>query len=287
MLNKSLDNTSVIKLKQLIASRFGKGLEIRQLMDMSGSEISIVTMKGSDLHIPIHAEGHFLGTAVVPAALDLNEEKKSDLAQMVRLVLEPTMYNWYLERKETNLQQLADAQFPTDNLKLFGEEIPPINETLEQNDADSSGGLQRSQLISNLIHLEGKNPLMVKKIALQLHEMTHRWAFVPFADVKDQLQTALDISKMGAMTIFVDEVQALSSQEQDLLLEYLAAPRCDEEPLVITASSLTMGELKNSDLHPHLLDEVEINSFEVERAPLGYQNLKEVLELFFLRDKNS
>jgi hypothetical protein len=35
------------------------------------------------------------------------------------------------------------------------------------------------------------------------------------------------------------------------------------------------------------LDEVEINSFEVERAPLGYQNLKEVLELFFLRDKNS
>ena len=58
-------------------------------------------------------------------------------------------------------------------------------------------------------------------------------------------------------------------------------------PLVMTSSGLTIGELKSSDLHPHLLDEVEINTFEVERAPLGYHNLKEVLELFFLRDKNS
>ncbi len=285
MLKRTVEHTSVTKLKQLVASRFGKDLEIRQLMDLRGQDGSEdLTLKGSDLHIPIRMEGHFLGTAVVSEAAELNRQNQEDLAQVVRLVLEPTLYNWYLERKESNLQQLSEAQFPVDNIQIFKEELPSI-ESLFQEDADFDEDLQKPTLISNLIHLESKNNVIVKKIALQLHEMTHRWAFVPFQDIKSQLTTVVDILNLGAMTVFIENLQTLTAQDQELVLEYIKSPRSDEEPLLITSSSLSKEELKNSDLHPELVEQIEINTFEADRAPLVYQSLKEVLELFFLSDK--
>lgn len=284
---RSQEDNSVIKLKQLIASRYGKGLEIRQLMDLAGVEDEeSILIRGSDLHIPIQAEGNFLGTAVIPQAMDLSEDKKNDIAQVVRMILKPTLYNWYLERKENNIQQLAEAQFPTENLQLFGEELPNIDDLIDDNVTFDEDSEESPQLSSNLIHLEGKNLLLVKKAAFQLHEMTHRWAFVPFADIRSQVQSVLDISKMGAMTIFVEEVLSLSTEDQSLLVEFMSSPRSDSEPLIITSSRLSMEEIRSSDIHPHLIDEIEVNSFEVDRAPIGYQNLKEVLELFFLRDKD-
>lgn len=287
MLRRTFEDTSVTKLRQLLASRYGKGLEIRQLADLTNLDNDeSIHLKGSELHIPIQAEGNFLGTAVIPEARDLAEDKKSDIAQVVRMVLKPTLYNLYLERKENNLQQLADAQFSTENLQLFGEDLPSFDELLSDETVLSESDSSKAQLSSNLIHLDGTNVIMIKKAALQLHEMTHRWAFVPFNDVKDQLKTALDISKMGAMTIFTEEVSSLSTEDQALLLEYMDSPRSDAEPLIITSSRLSLAELRNSDLHPHLLDEIEVNSFEVDRAPLGYQSMKEVLELFFLGDKD-
>ncbi len=287
MLRRTYEDTSVTKLRQLLASRYGKGLEIRQLADLSNlNDDESILLKGSELHIPIRAEGNFLGTAVIPEARDLAEDKKSDIAQVVRMILKPALYNLYLERKESNLQQLADADFSTENLQLFGEELPSFDELLSDDSVLAENEKSEAQLSSNLIHLDGTNTIMIKKAALQLHEMTHRWAFVPFNDVKDQLKTALDISKMGAMTIFVEEAGSLSTEDQNLLLEYMDSPRSDAEPLIITSSRLSLAELRNSDLHPHLIDEIEVNSFEVDRAPLGYQSLKEVLELFFLGDKD-
>jgi hypothetical protein len=281
MLNKTLDNTSVIKLKKLIASRYGKSLEIRQLMDLSGmGEETKAWLRGRDLHIPIQVNGSILGTAVVPEADDLDIKGQSDLAQMVQMILEPTLYSWYLERKENNLNQLASAQFSTENIQLFGEKLPDIEEIDEEIRLAS---LARPQLVSNFIHLEGKNILMVKKAALQLHELTHRWGFVPFADIRSQLKSALDLANMGAMTIFIENIETLDVEGQELLLEYVSSPRSDEEPLVVTTSAIRLKDLKNTTIHSHLMDEMEVNVFEVDRTPLSHGKLKEVLELFFLK----
>lgn len=281
MLNKTLDNTPVLKLKKLIASRFGKSLEVRQLLDISGmGEIASAILRGRDLHIPIQVNGNVLGTAIVADADDLDQMGRSDLTQMVQTVLEPTLYNWYLERKESNLSQLADAQFSTENLHLFGEDLPDIEEIDEE---IRQMALTKNQLVSNFIHLEGTNALMIKKAALQLHEMTHRWAFVPFADIRSQLKTSLDLARLGAMTVFIEKVEELDAEGQEILREYIASPRSDEEPLIVTTSELSPARLRETSLHAHLIDEMEVNLFEVDRAPLTHAQLKEVLELFFLK----
>ncbi|WP_373998519.1 hypothetical protein [Bdellovibrio bacteriovorus] len=284
MQNSTLDSSFVNRLKQILASRYGKGLQVRQLMDLAELSAEDVFTRGRDLHIPIRVNGSILGTAVVPSADDLNAEKRQGVAQLVRMVLEPAMYKWYLDQKESNLLELSKANLTLDNVALFGEDpLPSIDEILSDTELDLNEGLA-TELISQLIHLEGRSENTNKKVALQLHEITGRWAFVPFNDIKGQLHSAQDIAKMGAMTIFVENVEKLNAAEQELLMDYIAEERSSEEPLIITSSSVTLDELTRSDLASDLVDELSVNCFEVDRAPLTTQGLKEVLELFFMKD---
>lgn len=286
MQNSTLDSSFVNRLKQILASRYGKGLQIRQLMDLaelSSAEESFT--RGRDLHIPISVNGSILGTAVVPSADDLNAEKRQGVTQLVRMVLEPAMYKWYLDQKEANLVELNKAQPLLDNVRLFGEEpLPSIDDILSDNLVQLNESPSGADLISNLIHLEGRSENTNKKVALQLHELTGRWAFVPFNDIKGQLHSSQDIAKMGAMTIFIENVESLNAAEQELLMDYIAEERASDEPLLITSSSQNLDELAKSTLSSDMVDELSVSCFEVDRAPLTTQGLKEVLELFFLKD---
>lgn len=287
MLNSSLDSSFIDRLKDILASRYGKGLQVRQLTDLNekGSSQKNIYLRGSDLHIPLSTNEAFLGTAVIPSATDLDEEKKEAIAQLVRMVLEPAMYRWHLEQRENNLLEVSKAHLNVENLQLFGEPLPNIEE-LEKDLIEMDAQIDKSELISHLIHLEGAHETSNKKVALQLHDLTSRWAFVPFNDIKGQLHSSEDICKLGAMTIFIEHIENLNDPEQELLLEYLAEERSAEEPLIISSSRLTLAQLADLEsLKPHLKDEIEVNNFEVDRAPMTLQGLKEVLELFFLKDQ--
>lgn len=281
----TLDSSFVERLKQILASRYGKGLQIRQLMDLSDiSDAEEMFTRGRDLHIPIKVNGNFLGTAVVPSADDLNSEKRSGVAQLVRMVLEPAMYKWYLDQKEANLEELNKIQPNLDNVRLFGESLPSLDDILNDESPDLNESPE-NELVSHLIHFEGRSEKNNKKIALQLHELTGRWAFVPFNDIKGQLHSSMDIARMGGMTIFVENVENLNSSEQELLLEYINEDHLPDEPLIVTSSLKNLDELGDiSTLDSKFVDELSVNCFEVDRAPMTAQGLKEVLELFFLKD---
>jgi hypothetical protein len=285
MLNTSLDSSFIDRLKQILASRYGKGLQIRQLMDISEMDLEQeIFARGRDLHIPLRVNGHFLGTAVVPSADDLDSEKRQGVAQLVRMVLEPAMYRWYLEQKENNLIEISKAVPNLEKIQLFGEELPPITDDLIEDELMEPS---TSQLVTSIIHLEGRFDTTNKKVALHLHELTSRWAFVPFNDIKGQLHSAHDIAKMGEMTIFIEKLEDLNPSEQELLMEYLCEEHIAEEPLIVTSSKLSLEELaKLENMSPLLLDEVAVNTFEVDKAPMTSQGLKDVLELFFLKDQS-
>ncbi|UXR65874.1 hypothetical protein EZJ49_06380 [Bdellovibrio bacteriovorus] len=281
----TLDSSFVERLKQILANRYGKGLQIRQLMDLSDiSDAEEMFTRGRDLHIPIRVNGNFLGTAVVPSADDLNSEKRSGVAQLVRMVLEPAMYKWYLDQKEANLEELNKVQPNLENVRLFGESLPSIDDILNDESPDLNES-PANELISHLIHFEGRSENNNKKIALQLHELTGRWAFVPFNDIKGQLHSSMDIARLGGMTIFVENVENLNVSEQELLMEYISEDHLNDEPLIVTSSLKNLDELGAvSTLDSKFVDELSVNCFEVDRAPLTAQGLKEVLELFFLKD---
>lgn len=286
MQNSTLDSSFVVRLKQILANRYGKGLQIRQLMDLAELQSGEAFTRGRDLHIPIQVNGAVLGTAVVPAVDDLNAEKKQGVTQLVRMVLEPAMYKWYLDQKEANLAELSKAHMDLDldNVRLFGEERLPSLDDILNDTAEYPNEGPANELISHLIHLEGSSENTNKKIALQLHELTGRWAFVPFNDIKGQLHSTQDIAKLGAMTIFVENVETLNPAEQELLMEYINEEHFSDEPLLLTSSLKNLDELAKTELSSDLVDELSVNCFEVDRAPLNTQSLKEVLELFFMKD---
>ncbi len=273
----------VERLKEIVHSRYGKGLEVRSMMDIANLNLkSDAQIKGVDLHIPIQVNGSYLGTAVVKEGSDLNDQQTSSLVQLVRMALEPSMYNTYLERKERNLQEINKAQYDVSNLSVFGEvdNYDFTNDSLSENNELQGDAL----LVSNLIHLEGTQETLIKKVALQLHEMTHRWAFVPFKDIREQIKNVEDLIKFGAMTIFIEKVETLSATEQAIINEFVDQARTDEDPLIITTSQKNMMQLRNDpQLGNIILDELSVNSFEVDHSPLSYQNLREVLELFFFK----
>ncbi|XGC80731.1 hypothetical protein ACES2L_15510 [Bdellovibrio bacteriovorus] len=284
MQHSTLDSSFVNRLKQILASRYGKGLQIRQLMDLGELISEDVYTRGRDLHIPIKVNGSILGTAVVPSADDLNTEKRQGVAQLVRMVLEPAMYKWYLDQKESNLAEITKAQVNLDNVRLFGDDpMPSIDELLKEDEVEPNEGLV-SDLVSHLIHLQGRSENTNKKVALQLHELTGRWAFVPFNDIKGQLHSAHDIAKLGAMTIYIENAESLNAAEQELLMDYINEEPFADEPLIITSSSVSVEQLSTTSLTSPMIDEITVNCFEVDRAPMSTEGLKEVLELFFIKD---
>ena len=270
-------DTALVKLKQLLSSRYGKGLELRRLMDLSKLKVgSEPIVQGNDLYIPIVVQEQFLGTAIIPHGWELCEDKKKSVTQLVRMVLEPKLYNEFLERRETNLASIESFNFSTSNLSLFAEELQD----------DEVEFQEEKTLITSLLHLQGHDYSLIKKVALQIHDFSARWAFVPFEDVSKDLNSAMDICNLGAMTLFVENVESLSAEHQALLAEYTKSPRSLTEPLLLTSSTFSMEALSTRLTNAALLADIQESHLEVERAPLNSTMLRELLDLFFHKDEN-
>jgi hypothetical protein len=271
--------TSVLRLQQLIKSRYGKGVKVLPMMQVSSDHLLNSFFNGSDLHIPIFVNQNYLGTAVVSDATDLSIDEKESMVETIRMVLEPSLYTKWLRRREENLTQVSKADFmPADNLVLFND--------LERKylDEDHQEENLNVRLISNLIHLHGKNDFLNKRVAYQIHELSNRWAFLPLQDL--EVRTVADLVNLGAVTLFVDTVEMLSQTKQKLILDYLASPRSSEEPLIVTSSALPLSELKASQkVDAKLLEEMTYTCFEVDRSPLSGDKLKDVLEMMFFEQR--
>lgn len=269
-------DTALVKLKQLLSSRYGKGLELRRLIDLSKLKVnSEPVVQGNDLFIPIVVQEQFLGTAIIPHGWELSSDKKKSITQLVRMVLEPKLYNEFLERRESNLQTIESLNFSANNLSLFAD-----NE-MEEIETDKP-----QHLITSLLHLQGRDSSLIKKVALQIHDFSARWAFIPFEDVCKELHTALDICNLGGMTLYVENVENLSADHQALLADYLKSPRSLSEPLILTTSMLPLAELCNQLTNSEFNADLQASSLDVERAPLNSRMLRELLDLFFHKDEN-
>lgn len=272
--------TSFLRLQQLIKSRYGKGVKVLPMMKVSSEHLlNSAYFQGSDLHIPIIVKQNFLGTAVIPEASDLSVDEKDSLVETIKLVLEPSLYSKWVKNREENMSHISQLDFaPADNIVLFND--------LEKKYLDASHQEQNLhvRLISNLIHLHGKNEFLTKRVAYQLHELTNRWAFLPLKDLSE-IKDVNDMLQLGAVTLYVDRVEELSESKQGLILKYLASPRSAEEPLIITASALPLSELKaTTKLQDAIIEEMTFTCFEVDRVPLSNAELKDILELMFFEN---
>lgn len=266
MNNPDSQDQTMSKLRELLSKRFGKNLELQRLIDVSEIEKEGGTLvRRSDLLIPLRIENAYLGTAVIPTGADLSDEHRLQVAQVVRMILEPKLYRDFLETTENNLQKASEEA---------------------EEEIEKKSSAQGPVLLSHLIHLHAHDPQRIKRSALVLHEMTERWAFAPLSDVAHQVETASDLRKLGAITLFVEDVETLSEKLQTTLLDFLELPKQKDDPLIITASSKGPQELlKVPSLLESFVEELTVNTLELDRISLSERGLREVLNLMFFQEE--
>lgn len=246
--------SSINKLKQLVQKRFGKGLEINRLTDLNSVQSGTdFFFKKTDMVIPIFHEDAYLGTAIVKKADEVDKEQWFTLASLVKMTLTPALYSQYLSLQENNIQVETEEQSFQGDLKI----------------------------VSQVIHLNGINEIVLK-VAHQIHETEKRWGFVPFTELNIKLEDIEDLKKLGAMTIFIKNLTELNLQQQEIIAAYLEQVSGPEYPLVIIGSSLNLDEVAN---HPAITTDLLLGlnefTFEVNKAPMNYAKLREVVEMLF------
>ena len=222
MLETVRGDTSMLRLEALLQGRYGKGLVLRQIVDAEkirqidcwGGEFALIE---GDLHIPLRMNDNVLGTAVIPKATDLSIRSQGDIAELVKLVLEPQLYNKHLETKFVNLEQMLKNETHLAEVlngqNFFNESSFEIIETEENHD--------RQELLTSFVHLSSRNSELQLKAANVIHEITGNWAFLPFADVADQIHEINDLMDMGSVTLFIKDIEALTRPQQILVEEYI------------------------------------------------------------------
>lgn len=264
------EQSSINKLRSIIKSRFGKGLEISRLTDLkSVGPASDFFFKNTDLFIPIVQEETYLGTAIVPDAKEIDDRNLHSISTLVKMTLIPVLYSQFQALQESNLLASGTEMNSVSEVDDFG-----INRSESRGD---------SEIISHVIHLNGIKEI-VFKVAHQIHELDSRWAFLPYENVKNEFRSLQTIRNLGNITVFIEDVLALSLEEQKLIADYkgISSSRSSDEPLIVIGSQ---ADLKDLAAHPGIVSEMlyvmNEQTFEVNRAPLTYSKLKEAVEILF------
>lgn len=255
MLAEVLETSSVQRLRGILKSRYGKGLKVNFMVDATSIDLTAQSpcFKQGDLRIPIIANGKFFATAIVPNSTNLSAESVTQVSELVQLVLAPALLDWHLKQNELNAT-------PANNDE--GSPFPgmPIN---------APGFL-----------LESKSKQMISKVAIQIHEITERWASLRYADIKATLLNIQDIKELGALTIVIEDIHSLSTQEQALIAEYMVQADLKTEPLFLIGTSMPFHELlAKGQMITAFAKLLQDNRLELDRLPQNFKLLKESLEL--------
>lgn len=260
ILNQIEQTDSIKRLRQVVEQRYGKSLKLSFLNDshlLDCTKDASYFVRLGDLKVPIIVNGQFLATAVIPDAHDLDAKDHLALAHLAQMVLEPLCYNLYLENKVQSLN--APEMKASENVvELFYQD-----RSEEFIDKKSSPG-------SAVVCLRSLNPHRSKKVAELIHEISGRWASLPFQEIESQICTLEDIKTLGFLTLFVPDLLELKPEHQTILAQYSKIADRNEDPLVIVGSTLSSDDL------PAFLAK---NQLEVDRLPLNLASLRETLEL--------
>lgn len=260
MLTDVLRSPSVQRLAAILQSRYGTGLEVRFMVDAStGSwQGAQPSLSGTDLYIPITAEETFLGLAKVSGVAELSPPVLSAICDVVRLVLEPALYERYLEQVE--FQQRARI--------LSSESRPQPVHGLEE-------GNGHQDVKAVLLH--SRNPHKVYNMAVTLHEQTGRWAFLRYSDINRDFNK---LEEMGRATLLVQDLLEIDPHQWGLLKSFLLRSRPSEHPIILLGTSRTWLEWRSSGEIDHdILDLVAPYTAELDRWPLVRAQQEEAFRL--------
>lgn len=268
-----------LKAYDLIKEKYGKTLSYRGIKLVSGDKSasdagSMYYSNGDDLIIPLKSKNHNLGDVIVDRGSLLDPQQKSEVADLVKFLVEPKLYNMQLKQTEESLRNNRGR-----SLSLVEIEVDDVVELFGDDNA-------KRQTLSQIILLKSHTELTRNRVALKLHEMTERNLFVRLDDIIKSVSTLADLASLNDVTVYIDDVEKLDTQTLALLEGYLAQASADG-PLFLVGSSLSMESILEQSWPESLKRDLAGFYFDIDRVPLAQQASSEILDLLFFQFDNT
>ena len=268
----------IAKINRIIDGLMGCKLEFEPLQDLVQDQwnqeaLSALSSEASPLPFyiegrdqgrfgfPVCIEGTLAGLAVVEGFSQARPAQLINLAELVSLVLE---YGLMHEERVEGLRALEErtilGQEKASNvipLRPVRSLHPDYSNVIE--DFSSIRDVRPSSLTSTPLLIETKAGFPLHRIALEIHELSGRWAMFNIEDMpSDILNSREGLKELGAVTLFIRDLETLNVAQQLKLAEYLATQPSTEMPQVIAGlngSTANPSETFGNSHHilPHLL----------------------------------
>lgn len=268
-----------LKAYDLIKEKYGKTLSYRGIKLVSGEKSAadsdaMYYSNGDDLIIPLKSKNHNLGDVIVDRGSLLDPQQKSEVADLVKFLVEPKLYNMQLKQTEESLQKSMGR-----SLSLVEIEVEDVVDLYSNDNA-------KRQTLSQIILLKSHTELTRNRVALKLHEMTERNLFVRLDDIIKSVSTLADLASLNDVTVYIEDVEKLDPQTLSLLEGYLSQANPDG-PLFLVGSSLTMESILEKNWPESLKRDLAGFYFDIDRVPLAQQASSEILDLLFFQFDNT
>ena len=206
---------------------------------------------------PVRIKGTVAGLAVVEGFSQARPDQLIHLAELVSLVLE---YGLMHEERVEGLRALEERTvlgevkaanvIPLRPLRNLHADYMDI-----QNELPSIRDVRPSSLTSTPLLIETKSGFPLQRIALEIHELSGRWAMFNIEDMpSDFLNSREGLKELGAVTIFIRDLETLSVNQQLKLGEYLATIPSTEMPQIIAGLNGSAELVENERrVLPHLM----------------------------------
>ncbi len=254
------------KLKDILGQRYGMGLQMRFMQAVSqefGGDTFLQTQ--GDLHIPIRVEDKLLATAVLLRGGELQVVEQETASQLIRLFLEPELFNFYVRQMSHN---------------MVTEKSADIVSIYEPMDMDIEDEVENFDISTNVICLQAENPNMIPRMSHNIHDVSDRWACLRFADIQSQVNCFGDIKSLGSLTLVIDDILQIKPEHQEILHSYLLNSTPSEDPLLVIGCTTPIEDLEKREMiHQGLASILKEHRLEVDRLPRDPQLLQESLEI--------
>jgi hypothetical protein len=210
---------------------------------------------GTTLGFPVNLQGNFAGLAVVNNWDGARPRQLMLLAELVTSLLERGLSESDRREKLRTLEErmLLETNKPKNVIALRPARFGKVLELTEPDLL--SEPLKPSPLTSRPLLIETKADFPLHRIAVEIHQMSERWALVNLSDLPaDILDSREGLQELGAVSLFIKNLESLSIEQQIKLAEYLATKPGTDMPHII-AGITELEEGVESKILPHLLDQ--------------------------------
>ena len=269
------------RLAKLVQSRFG--CELRYMPFEASTEHakikdkllreSPVKFDGAWL-FPVFRGFQMIGCAEVVGFDAATEAQREQITDLVELYLESTLT--LTDRLET-LQQIEKQ------ISRSGEDYGESTNVLPLRRPSEAKPLQaktRSRLGFALPCLvEAQCHPDIKAMAMELHDLSGRYAFLYFDDVTWRFGE--ELKDLGPITLFIPDVAQLSIDLQLKILKYLSSAPSVDEPQIIAGTLRPYAELRSRELIlTDLLHRLSVCFLRMDR-PFAEYHRDGIVEFFF------